>query len=115
MLGRLRKLCERDKTNFSQLEKTLGFANGSLAKSKENTIAAIRLKSIADYFHVSMEFLLTGNEYPNIEPAAGISLSFEELDIINAYRKLSDDAKNIVANSLGVKRQDTGLQSEKVG
>lgn len=115
MLGRLKKLCERGGTNFSQLEKTLGFANGSLAKSKENKIAAIRLKSIADYFHVSMEYLLTGNEYPIIDSAAGMPLSYEEMDIIKAYRKLSDAEKNIVAKSLDVKRQDTGLQSEKVG
>ena len=50
------------------------------------------------------------------EPAAGMILSMEEIDIIKAYRLKSDDAKDIVASSLGVKRQDTGLSlSNKVG
>lgn len=115
MVERFKKLCEKNKTNFSQLEKALGFANGSLAKSKEDKIAAIRLKSIADYFHVSMEYLLTGNEYPVSEPAAGMSLSYEEMNIIKAYRKLSEPEKNIVAKSLDVKRQDTDSQSKMVG
>lgn len=108
MLKRIESLCSLRKTNFSQLEKSLGFANGSIKKSKIDTISAIRLKKIADYFNVSMEYLMTGEE-----PAAGIILTREEMDLIKAYRLKSDDAKDIVANSLGIKRQDTGLLSEK--
>lgn len=37
----------------------LGYANGSIAKSSEK-IQAYRLKAIADYFGVSMEYILTG-------------------------------------------------------
>ena len=111
MLERIESLCKLRNTNYSKLEKTLGFANGSIKKSKIDTISAIRVKRIADYFNVSMEYLMTGEE-----PAAGMILSMEEIDIIKAYRLKSDDAKDIVASSLGVKRQDTGLSlSNKVG
>lgn len=110
MLERIESLCKSRNTNYSKLEKTLGFANGSIKKSKIDTISAIRVKKIADYFNVSMEYLMTGEE-----PAAGMSLSFEEMDIIKAYRKLSEPEKNIVAKSLDVKRQDTDSQSEMVG
>jgi len=115
MLGRIKTLCERDKTNFSKLEKTLGFANGSIKKSKEDTISAIRLKAMADYFHVSMEYLLTGKGNLYQEPAAGAILTYEEMDIIKAYRLLPDMKKDVIADILHIKRQDTGLQSEKVG
>ena len=111
MLDRIKTLCKLRKTNYSQLEKTLGFANGSIKKTKAETISAFRLKKIADYFNVSMEFLMTG-----AEPAAGFGLSREEIEIIKAYRLKSDDAKDIIANALGVKRQDTSLLvSSKAG
>ena len=111
MLKRIESLCSLRKTNFSQLEKSLGFANGSIKKSKIDTISAIRLKKIADYFNTSMEYLMTGEE-----PAAGMILTREEMDLIKAYRLKSDDAKDVVASSLGIKRQDTGLSlSSKVG
>ncbi len=106
MLERLKALCELRKTNFSKLEKELGFSNASIKKSRTDTISAMRLKILADYFNVSMEYLMTGSE-----PAAGMILSQEEMDIIRAYRLKSDDAKDMIAGALGVKRQDTGLQS----
>ena len=60
MVERIKKLCKERKINFSRLERTLDFANGSLAKSREDTIGAIRVKAIADYFGVSMEYILCG-------------------------------------------------------
>lgn len=61
MLERIRQLCAEHGTNLSQLEKALGFANGSLAKSDEK-IQSVRLKAIADYFGVTVDWLLTGEE-----------------------------------------------------
>jgi len=60
MVNRIKELCGIYGINFSRLERELGFANGSLAKSREN-IQADRLYAIASYFHVTMEYLLTGN------------------------------------------------------
>lgn len=70
MLERIRQLCAEHGTNLSQLEKALGFANGSLAKSDEK-IQSVRLKAIADYFGVTVDWLLTGEEgyYTNAETA----------------------------------------------
>ena len=104
MIKRLKILCMRNDTNFSQVEKNLDFANGSLAKSKPDTISAIRLKKIADYFHVTMEFLLTGESEINTVDS---DFSSEEVALIKAYRMCSEDTKNAVAAVLGVKRQDT--------
>lgn len=104
MVDRIRGLCERKGTNLAALEKTLGFANGSLAKS-DCKIQSIRLKSIANYFGVSMEYLLTGKN--ETVPA----LSFEEESIISAYRLLDDGQKDLVCKMLGIKR-DSLLSKE---
>ena len=67
MLERIKRLCLARNINFSRLEKELGFANGSIAKSKEDKISAARVKAIADYFGVSMEYILCGIENTNDE------------------------------------------------
>lgn len=106
---RIKELCRLHKITVQKLELELGEKPSTIARTTSNS-KANKLFKIAKYFNVSMEYLLTGEE-----PAAGMPLSYEEMDIIKAYRKLSDAEKNIVAKSLDVKRQDTGLQSEKVG
>lgn len=61
MIERITELCKKKNTNFSRLEKELGFANASLKKA-DGKMQACRLKALADYFNVSMEYLLTGSE-----------------------------------------------------
>lgn len=60
MVDRIRDLCRRHNMSLKALEKELGFANGSIAKSDEK-IQSVRVKAIADYFGVSMEYILTGD------------------------------------------------------
>lgn len=52
-----------------KLEKELGFSNGSISKWKNSTPTAERLQKIADYFDVSVQYLMTGEEdSPNETP-----------------------------------------------
>ena len=59
MFERIRELCIREGISVARLERDLGFANGSIAKSN-GKIESCRLKAIADYFDVDMEYILTG-------------------------------------------------------
>lgn len=45
-----------------KLEKQLGFSNGSISKWKNSTPKVERLQKIADFFGVSVEYLMTGKE-----------------------------------------------------
>lgn len=92
MLERIRQLCVEHGTNLSQLEKALGFANGSLAKSDEK-IQSVRLKAIADYFGVTVDWLLTGEEgyYTNAETAKLAQEMFEDKEM----RALFDMKRNM--------------------
>lgn len=94
MVEKIRILCEKNGTTLAGLEKQLGFANGSLAKS-DNKIQSIRLKAIADYFGVSMEYFLSDEDpaegyYINPQTAAVAQEIFENKDL----RALFDAAQN---------------------
>lgn len=109
MVDRLETLCKQHKTNFSKLEKNLGFANGSLKKSDPAKIGADRVKKLADYFGVSMEYIMTG------ETPAAFVLSDVEKQIIEAYRRMSPELKTALYGFMGIKgdmdSSETGARS----
>ncbi len=45
-----------------RLEKELGFSNGSISKWKVSMPKPERLQKVADYFGVTMDYLMTGND-----------------------------------------------------
>ena len=89
----------RKSKNISQgkLEKELGFSNGSISKWKNSTPTTERLQKLADYFGVTVEYLLTGEEaeaevyYTNPETARMAQEMFEDPDM----RSLFDMKRNM--------------------
>lgn len=114
-LSKIKELCESRNVAISRLEKDCGFSNASIKALRNEDVPFDRVVKIARYFDVSLEYFISDSTYIK-EPAAVMSLTREEMDLIKAYRLKSDDAKDVVASSLGIKRQDTGLElSSKVG
>ena len=104
-LSKIRELCEVRKVAISRLEKDCGFSNASIKALRTEDVPFDRVVKIAKYFGVPLEY------FSSERSDAGMILSQEEKDLIFAYRNKSDDAKDVIAASLGVKRQDTGLRS----
>lgn len=59
---RIETLRKDRKISQGKLEKDLGFSNGSVSKWKTSTPTPERLKKLADYFSVSVDYLMTGKE-----------------------------------------------------
>lgn len=59
---RVRKLCKERKIPVYRLEKDLGYANGYINQLRKGVFPADRLLEIANYFSVSVDFLMTGSE-----------------------------------------------------
>lgn len=64
-----------------KLEKQLGFSNGSISKWKNSTPKVERLQKLADFFGVSVEYLMTGKEDEQKEKdnTGDLKQKFEEL------------------------------------
>ena len=78
----IKNLCQQQGISIKTLEQNLGFSNGSLAKN--NCLRSDRLLAVAQYFNVSMEYLMgvvdendnilrpiTLSEFENLQKAAG--------------------------------------------
>lgn len=55
---RIKDLCLTKDISISRLEKELGLANGSIKKWSKTTPSGDRLAKVADYFHISTDYLL---------------------------------------------------------
>lgn len=59
---RVKAICKDRKIAISKLEKELGFSNGYIGQLRKGVFPDDRLRMIANYFNVSVEFLMTGKE-----------------------------------------------------
>lgn len=59
---RIEFLRKKHKISQGKLEQELGFSNGSISKWKKCVPTPTRMKKLAEYFNVSVEYLITGQE-----------------------------------------------------
>lgn len=99
------------------LEKELIFSNGSISKWKKSVPTYDRLKKLADYFGVTVEFLRDGEErqdgyYINEETARIAQDIFENKELRLLYHDARDanpeDIKAVHDVLLALKRKERG-------
>ncbi len=61
-VDRVKELCKDRNIPISKLERACGFSNGYIAKLKKGTMPNDKLQIVADYFNVSVEYLMTGED-----------------------------------------------------
>lgn len=81
---KIKMLCDKKKIAVTYLEKELGFGRGSIGKMKNGSTSAERLQKIANYFGVTVGFLI-GSE-------TSITDEFSELDSV--YLSLAKEARD---------------------
>ena len=62
---RIKELCREKEISMNQLERDLSFGKGYISKLGKSSPNAIKLQKIADYFGVSLEYLMNGEENEN--------------------------------------------------
>ncbi|MCI6044294.1 helix-turn-helix domain-containing protein [bacterium] len=90
---RVKRLCKEKKLPISRLEKELGFSNGYIGQLRKGVFPDDRLKMIADYFGVTVDYLMTGNEKSDFKES-NLTLKDEKdiaKDLENIMRKLSNN------------------------
>lgn len=88
----IKELATQRKISIAELERTLGFGNGSISKWNKQSPSTEKLKKVADYFDVSTDYLL------DREPSKNISVE----DALNAI--MSYDGKPITDNDREILR-----------
>lgn len=59
---RVKAICKERKIPISKLERDLGYSNAYISQLRKGTFPDDRLKEIAKYLNVSVDYLMTGKE-----------------------------------------------------
>lgn len=62
MYEKIEQLCVNKKIAIGRLENELGFGKGTVSKWKESSPSVENLKKVADYFDVSIDYLVGREE-----------------------------------------------------
>lgn len=94
----IKMLCKKNGVSVSFLEKELGFSNASISKWKKSAPGAESVKKVADYFGVTIDYLISGDSgekskgyYLNEETAKLAQEMYEDEDM----RSLFDMKRNM--------------------
>ena len=93
MKERVQELCKKNSISVSELEKTLGFGNGYISKLGQSTPNTSKIKLIADYFNVSIDYIITGEEK---HPIPVPKMTDEYYKLISIYSSLSEPDRNYI-------------------
>lgn len=91
----IKQLCDEHGIALTALEKELGFGRGSLGKLKSGGTSAKRLQKIADYFNVSINYLMAGETSDKVNDISQLSTKDERdiaKDMENIRKKLMSGA-----------------------
>ena len=100
---RIKELCKQKNVSMNQLEKELGFGVGYISKLGTTTPNAKKIKIIADYFNVSVDYLMTGKDYDT-----PIGMAITDVALSNMEDRLKEYALKL--NELSKEKQDLVLK-----
>lgn len=96
----IKELAKEKKISIRQLEMNFGYSNGYLAKWKNNTPNSDELSRIADFFNVSVDYLL-GRETPSKETE--LRKALENVLSFDGEEMTENDKEAIIAYMMGRK------------
>lgn len=96
----IKELAKEKKMSIRQLEMNFGYSNGYLAKWKNNTPNSDELSRIADFFNVSVDYLL-GRETPTKETE--LRKALENVLSFDGEEMTESDKEAIIAYMMGRK------------
>ncbi|MSA21382.1 helix-turn-helix domain-containing protein [Ligilactobacillus ruminis] len=92
----IKDLAVKKKISVAELERTLGFGNGSISKWNKQSPSVDKLNKVADYFDVSVDYLLGRTNTRSKKDNSKVAL--DDNDIIMTWRgqPLSDEDREMI-------------------
>lgn len=97
------KLLEKNEIKAATVARDTGISNGTFSdwKNGRSTPGPKTLKKIADYFNVSVDYLMTGKERTPAEDGSILAeFGFYYMNMIHEFMKLSEDEKRNVQETI---------------
>lgn len=117
---RIKILCKENNISMNKLEEILNFGKGYISKLTSSTPNTAKIKKIADYFGVSVDFLINGENtdkyYINDETAKAAQEIFENKELRMLFDVARDaQPEDLIAlhnMALALKRKERGYDDD---
>jgi transcriptional regulator with XRE-family HTH domain len=96
MLSRIKTLCEENDMSLTSLERELGFGKSTIRKWDKNAPSIDKVLLIADYFDVSMDYIIGRTPLRN----ATVAPDADELEFLETYERAKQSDKSAVKTAL---------------
>lgn len=101
---RVKAICKERKIPISKLESACGFANGYIGQLRKGTFPDDRLRKIAEYLDLSVEYLMTGTDNRFSSESALLDVKISEdvelKEAIKKYYSLDDQSKKHILETI---------------
>lgn len=101
---RIRELANKRGMSLPVLESALGFGNGTIVRWDKSSPTAEKLQKVADYFHVSVDYLLGREEVSNSDANDAPDENFTILS--RNAKKLSPEKREQLLNMAKIMFQE---------
>ena len=106
MVDRINALAKEKGISISKVEKTVGLSNGVIGKWIKQNPTCDKLKLVADFFGVSLDYLVYGKD----DTTKNKQLTNDEQELLENYRKLDDGRKKEISEK--IKEQNDSIKDE---
>ena len=88
LFEKIKELCQMRGISINSLEETLGYSRNTIYSMKSKKPNAERLQEIADYFHVSTDYLLGRTDNPNVASQTVTTADGRVVDLSNLRERV---------------------------
>lgn len=85
---RIKELAKKQGLSINSLEEKLGYSRNTLYSLKKQNASTDRMQEIADYLHVSLDYLLGRTDNPRIASDIVIAADGREVDLSNLRERV---------------------------
>ena len=96
VFDRVKELCELKGISVSQMEKEIGISQGAAYKWKVSSPSQKMFEKLSNFFNVSVDYLITGEELVQIEKPQIPDYDKDTMEMIRLFSKLNKEQKNSI-------------------
>lgn len=107
IVERIKEKCKEKHTSMNALEKKLGFGNGNIRRWETQTPGSDKVLAVANTLEISVDWLLTGKEAPDLTP--------EEQKLVSCYRAADERGKRTIMRTAEQESTELESSNSKIG
>lgn len=117
LVMRIENCMKEQRVTFAQVERACGFGNGTIKRWNEQIPRLDKLIVVAEYFHVSLDYLVFGDlqlEKKNLSSSSSNHLEEIESDLLSMFRFLDGRGQEDVIDFVTMKYEKATGEKESI-